>query len=410
VSGTTSTFGEGQVSTASGDRFVEAARALAPQIRAAGDEAERDRRLPNSLVAAFAREGLFRLWVPRSLGGEELDPMTFGRVLEEVSRADGAAGWCLAIGAGYGVLGGYLPAAAARELYGSDPHMRAAGALRPMGEAAVTDGGWRVTGRWPLGSFCEHATWIVGGCRIIEAGQPVLARDGAPVTRLLFFPAEACDIIDTWHSIGLRGTGSHDYAISDLFVPESHSLSFREPPVEPGPLYALPTVALFAAAIAAVPLGIARHAIELLTGLAAIKITSRTRRSVSEDATLQADLGRAEALVRSGRAFLYEALEEAWAVVSAGQRIDIAQRAMLWLAGTHAARNASEAAELMFRAGGSASPYASCGIERCLRDIHAATQHITLAPGNYQMAAQAFLGLDMSATQLLLLDDRGDYS
>jgi indole-3-acetate monooxygenase len=191
---------------------------------------------------------------------------------------------------------------------------------------------------------------------------------------------------------------------------ESHSLSFREPPVEPGPLYTLPTVALFAAAIAAVPLGIARHAIELLTGLAAIKITSRTRRSVSEDATLQADLGRAEALVRSGRAFLYEALEEAWAVVSAGQRIDIAQRAMLWLAGTHAARNASEAAELMFRAGGSASPYASCGIERCLRDIHAATQHITLAPGNYQMAAQAFLGLDMSTTQLLLLDDRGDYS
>jgi alkylation response protein AidB-like acyl-CoA dehydrogenase len=143
---------------------------------------------------------------------------------------------------------------------------------------------------------------------------------------------------------------------------ESHSLSFREPPVEPGPLYTLPTVALFAAAIAAVPLGIARHAIELLTGLAAIKITSRTRRSVSEDATLQADLGRAEALVRSGRAFLYEALEEAWAVVSAGQRIDIAQRAMLWLAGAHAARNAAEAAELMFRAGGSASPYASCGI------------------------------------------------
>jgi indole-3-acetate monooxygenase len=389
--------------------FVEAAIALAPQIRAAADEAERSRRLPQPLVEAFAQAGLFRLWVPRSLGGEEADPMTLVRVVEEVSRADGAAGWCVAIGAGSSIFSGYLPADAAREIYGNGTAAIIAGAFRPMGEAAVTNGGWRVSGRWSLGSFCDHAKWMVGGCRITKGGEPLLTPNGEPVTRLMFFPAEAREILDTWHSIGLRGTGSHDYAVKDVFVPHAHSLSFRDRPVEKGPLYALPTIALVSAELAAVPLGIARHAIDLLTGLAARKIAARTRRPASEDATLQADLGLAEALLRSSRAFLYEALGEAWAVVSAGGRLDLTQRAMLWLAATHAARSAAEAGGLMFRAGGSASPYESYGIERCLRDIHAATQHITLAPGNYQMAAQAFLGMDMRATPLLFLDDRGDH-
>jgi indole-3-acetate monooxygenase len=118
------------------------------------------------------------------------------------------------------------------------------GAFRPTGQALVVDGGYRVTGRWPLGSGCQHSAWIVGGCRILDGDQPRLGADGIPVTRLLFFPANSCEILDTWHSIGLRGTGSHDYAVADLFVPATRSLSFREPPSASGPLYALPTIAL----------------------------------------------------------------------------------------------------------------------------------------------------------------------
>src|SRR5215831_16131860 len=243
--------------------FIEAARALAPQIAACADESERARRLPLPLVHAMAQAGLFRLWIPRSLGGEETDPMTLVRVVEEVSRADGATGWCLAIGGEYGVFGGYLPADAAREIYGSDPLVRTAGALRPFGNAVIVDGGYRVTGRWPLGSGCQHSGWIVGGCRILDGDQPRLLPDGTPLVCLMFFPATDCEILDTWHSIGLRGTGSHDYTAADVFVPVARSLSFREPPVEPGPLYAVPTVALFGAVLAAVPLGIARHAIGL---------------------------------------------------------------------------------------------------------------------------------------------------
>ncbi len=386
--------------------LIDAAKALAPQIATAADEIERSRRLPNALVEALAQAGFFRLWIPCTLGGEEADPMTLVRVVEEIARADGAAGWCVGIGGEYGAFGGYLPAEAAREIYGSDPLVRTAGAFRPFGNAVVVDGGYRVTGRWPLGSGCQHSQWIVGGCRIFDGDQPRMTADGMPVSRILFFPAADCEILDTWHSIGLRGTGSHDYAVRDVFVPAERSLSFREPPTEPGPLYAMPTVALFATVLAAVPLGIARHAIDIVREIAKTKIASRSRRGLSEDATMQTNLGTAEALLRSARAFLYQSLDEAWQVVAAGRVVGVPQRALLWLASTHAATAAKQAAELMFTAAGSAAPYASSGIERCVRDIHAACQHVALAPPNYQMAGQAFLGLDMRSSLLLFMDDR----
>lgn len=394
------------MASAPGSRFIDAAKGLTPQIQACADEIERSRRLPLPLVDAMAQAGLFRLWIPRSLGGEEAEPATLVRIIEEISRADGATGWCTAIAGEYGAFGGYLPAAAAREIYGSDPLVRTAGAFRPFGNAMVVDGGYRATGRWPLGSGCQHSAWIVGGCRILDGEQPRLQADGTPVTRILFFPASECEILDTWHSIGLRGTGSHDYSVSDVFVPAAHSLSFREAPAEPGPLYLMPTVALFGAVLSAVPLGIARHAIDIVRELAANKIASRSRRVLNEDATMQANLGLAEAALRSARALLYETLAEAWQVVSAGQALSVEQRASMWLASTQVATAAKQTAEWMFIAAGSAAPYESHGIERCVRDIHAACQHVTLAPPNYQMAGQAFLGLDMRASLLLFMDDR----
>jgi len=386
--------------------FIEAASALAPLTAAYAEESERTRRLPLPLVEAMAQAGLFRLWIPRTLGGEETDPMTLVRVVEEVARADGAAGWCVAIGGEYGVFGGYLPPDAAHEIYGSDPLVITGGAFRPTGQAVVVDGGYRVTGRWPLGSGCQHSAWIVGGCRILDGDRLRLGPDGVPVMRLMFFPACSCEILDTWHSIGLRGTGSHDYTVSDLFVPAARSLSFREPPSSPGPLYALPTIALFGAVLAAVPLGIARHAIDLLTELAGTKIATRSQQALREDATMRGDLGRAEALLRSGRAFLYEALDQAWQVVTAGETLSVRQRATMWLASTHAANAAKQATELTYSAGGATSAYTSSGLERCLRDVHAAGQHLTLASTNYEMVGQALLGSDMRLTPLLVRDDR----
>jgi alkylation response protein AidB-like acyl-CoA dehydrogenase len=386
--------------------FLDAVRVLAPQIQASVEESEQTRRLPLPLVEAMAQAGLYRLWIPRALGGEEADPMTFVRVVEAVAQVDGATGWCLMIGGGYGIFGGYLPAAAARDIYGSDPHVITGGAFRPLGQAVVVEGGYRVTGRWPLGSGCQHCAWMVGGCRIFDGDQPRLQADGTPVTRLLFFPAAACESLDTWYTAGLRGTGSHDYAVAEQFVPAAQALSFREPPVQPGPLYALPTLALLTTAVAAVPLGIARHAIDTLVELAGSKSVSRSPQVLSQHAMVQADIGRAEALLRSGRAFLYETLSEAWQVVTAGELLTVTQRAMLWLAATQATTAAMQAVDLMFRAGGSASIYTSSPLERCVRDIRTAGQHVSVVPSNYEMVGQALLGFDMRTT-LLAVDDRG---
>jgi alkylation response protein AidB-like acyl-CoA dehydrogenase len=385
---------------------LDAVRALAPRIAEHAEEGERTRKLPLSLVDAIAKAGLFRLLIPRALGGEEVDAMTFVEVIEAISRVDGATGWCVMIGGCYGVFGGYLPAQAAREIYGSDERVISGGTFRPFGRAVVADGGYRVSGRWPLGSGCHHCTWMVGNSVIFDGEQPKQRTDGTPVTRLLFFPASDCEIIDTWHSAGLRATGSNDYAVADLFVPSDHSLSFREPPVQQGALYALPTLGLFAAAIAAVPLGIARHAVDIFSELARVKVAARSRQTLNQHAMLQADLGRAEALVRSGRAFLYETVGEAWKMASSGQSLSVVQRAMLWLAATHATSAATQAVDLMFSAGGSSSVYASTGLERCLRDIRTAAQHIVVVPSNYEMVGQALLGLDVRATPMLAMDDR----
>jgi alkylation response protein AidB-like acyl-CoA dehydrogenase len=177
------------MSGAASSSFIEVAKALAPRIQAFTDESEQTRRLPVAVVEAIAQAGFFRLWIPRSMGGEETDPITLVQVVEQVSRVDGAMGWCVALGGSYGIFGGYLPADAARKIYGGDPYVVTAGAFRPFGRAVVVDGGYSVTGRWPLGSGCQHSAWIVGGCQILVGDQPRLGPSGMPVTRIMFFPA-----------------------------------------------------------------------------------------------------------------------------------------------------------------------------------------------------------------------------
>lgn len=386
--------------------FIDTVQALAPQIEAAADENEQARRLSPSLAEAIAQAGLFRLWRPRSLGGEEVDAATFVRIVEAVSRIDGSAGWCVCIAGNTSLPCGHLPKEAAREIFGSDPNIVTAGTWPPLGKAVVVDGGYRVTGRWPFASGCHHSASIQGGCRIFDGDQPRLRADGTPVVRVVFFPAASCGILDTWYTAGMRGTGSHDFAVTDLFVPTAHTVSFQELPVEPGPLYALPIIGLSAAAISGVTLGIARHAIDILSEVARVKVGLRTQQVISQHAVLQADLGRAEGLLRSGRALLYQTLDEVWEVAAAGQTLSIMQRAALFLAATQAAQAAIQTVDLMFSAGGSASLYASGRMERCLRDIRTAGQHVAVVPANYEMFGQASLGLDVSANPVLRVDDR----
>src|SRR5262245_31149250 len=198
----------------------ERARALAPLIRDCADEAERERRLPARVAAAMASAGLYRVAAPRSIGGGECDPRTQIETIEIVSAADGAAGWNLMIGIeNMGFLGAALPLETARKLY-ADPGLIVAGALNPLGRAQPVAGGYRVTGQWPFASGCHNADWFWGQCVVTDGDEPARAERGGPVLREVLIPSTEFQILDTWHVSGLRGSGSHDVAAHDVFVPE----------------------------------------------------------------------------------------------------------------------------------------------------------------------------------------------
>jgi alkylation response protein AidB-like acyl-CoA dehydrogenase len=328
---------------------------------------------------------------PREIGGAEVDPVTFLKLVEAASYADGSVGWCVMIGGCYATFGGMLPAEGARAIYG-DPATISAGAFRPDGVAQEVDGGYRVTGRWPLGSGSSHATWYIAGCIVHREGQPVIGPAGMPLMREVFFPAAVTEVIDTWESTGLRGTASHDYAVSDVFVPASHTMWFQEPPRCEGALYRMPPIAMFATFIGAVPLGIARHALDEFATLANAKTPTLATSLLADKPVAQATLGRAHALVAGGRAYLIETLDDLWVRVQAGHAPNLADRGALWLAATHAAHNALAAIELLYTTAGASAVYSRCPLDRCLRDARTAAQHICTQETNFELAGRQLLG------------------
>jgi alkylation response protein AidB-like acyl-CoA dehydrogenase len=230
-------------------------------------------------------------------------------VVETISTVGGSTGWCVMISGGYGQFAGLLPPSAATEIF-SDPAAVLAGTFRPNGVARAVAGRYQVSGQWPLASGSSHATWLLGGCRIVDGDQPRLTPAGGPELRLVFLPVGDGAILDTWHTAGLRGTASHDFVLRDRFIPAHRTCWFTHAPARPEPLYRLPTIAVFAAWIAAVPLGIARHAIAAFTALAGAKTPTWSQALLREKAAAQLAVGQAEGLVRAGRAFLTETLRD----------------------------------------------------------------------------------------------------
>ena len=383
-----------------------AVRDLAPLIARYADEAERERRLARPVVDALVDAGVFRLLVPPALGGAGASPMEFCEIIEAVSTVDGSTGWCVMIGGGYGHFSGLLPPPAAAEIFG-EPGAVVAGTFRPNGVARPVAGGYQVNGQWPLASGSSHATWLVGGCRIFDGDQPQLTPTGRPLTRLMFLPVSAATILDTWHTAGLRGTASNDFLVRNLVVPAHRTCWFTHAPVRLEPQYRLPAIAFFAACIASVPLGIARHAIALFSALAGTKTPTWSQAPLREKAAAQLAVGQAEGLVRSGRAFLTETLRDAWAAVRSGTALSWEQRGLLWLASTQVAAQTVQAVELLFAAAGASAIYSSFGLERCLRDVRTAAQHICVTPTNFEIAGQLALGLDIGGS-VWSIDNRGD--
>lgn len=373
--------------------WVEKARAVAPLVREHRDACERERRMVQPLHKVLRDEGFFRLMLPRQFGGEEVDLLTGMRVIEELSRQDGSVGWNVMIGTHLSLFADYFPEDGARVLFAPDATF--AGNLTPLGRAMPEPGGYRITGTWPFGSGCQNATWIGAGCQIV-AGDGETGSTEPPDIRIFFLPASACVIRDTWMTAGLRGTGSHDIQIDGVLVPTECALPrndlFQGPTPRPGVAYPQPLFPYLAApTLAAVALGIARDAIDSFVEMAGSKVFLMGSMPLAEHHTVHDRVGRAEALLRSGRAFLYEAAREVMTALDVGANME-AVAAVMRLAGAQAAQSAAAAVDLMFDAGGGSTIYASNRLERCFRDVHIVSHHIMASPTHFEMVGQYFLG------------------
>jgi alkylation response protein AidB-like acyl-CoA dehydrogenase len=302
-------------------------------------------------------------------------------VIEELSRQDGSLGWCTVIPAGYGRLAGALEEDVAREIFGTGMGVLV-GTLNPTGKAVAAPGGYRVSGRWSYGSFIGYGDWVLGNCITEDAGNPRHGADGGPEFRLCLFPRTEVEVFDIWHVGGLRATGSNDFQVADLFVPEQHTIplvDFQPPPRRPGPLYAAPMTSTFVSCIATVALGIARAAIDAVIEIGAEKKTAGSSTVLRDKPLAQADLARAEALLGAGRAYLFGELGTMWEDAVAGRAISLRARAGVRLAACQATQCAIQAVDLMYQTAGGAALFQSGRLERCFRDVHAAGQHIVVS-------------------------------
>ena len=372
---------------------VERASALARELAAT---TERERALPAALLDELRATGLMRAGAPAALGALEAPPASTLLGAETIARGDASAGWCVSIAATSSLLSAYLPEAGAAEIFG-DPHTIAAGVWAPRGKATLVDGGVRVSGRWSFCSGISHSQWLFAGCVLDD---PNAGTDG-PMLRVVGLPTAELEILDTWHTSGLRGTGSHDALADDLFVPDDHVLSLMgaSPRVDT-PLYRFPVFGFFALSIAAAALGNARGAIDDLGELAAGKTAQGSSRVLAERPATQAAVGEAEAALRAARALYYQAIEEAWEAAQQDGPVDVPLRLGLRLAATHAVRTAADVARSMYDLGGGTSIYESSPLQRRFRDAHAATAHFQVNPAIWELTGKVLLGLPARTEQL----------
>ncbi|MCP3986219.1 MAG: hypothetical protein GY723_17710 [bacterium] len=380
---------------------LQIARELAAKLEPRGAEIEAARRVPEDIVTELRRQGIFRLCIPQSLGGQEAPALETLRVIEEISRGDGSTGWVVMVGCTTALLAGYLDERFAKEIYASDPEVITAGATAPTGRARRVEGGIEVTGRWQWGSGCHHANWLVGGSLLVdEDGEVVLDPDGKPHHLLPLLSAEQVEILDTWYVHGMGGSGSTDFQVENAFVPEGRYLRFGVDAPRRNGLYRFPLLGFLGLGVCSISLGLARRAIDELVKLATVKVPTASTRHLANRGYVQSAVAEAEAGVRSARALLHEAVDDAWQTASTGSPLTLDHRLSLRLATTNASRQAAHAVDLMYNAAGGTSVYDRHPLSRIFRDMHVATQHIMVGPPTYELVGRILLGLETDTNQL----------
>ena len=376
--------------------LFERIQELAPVIRQHADAAEQERRLAKPVHQALIASGFQRMLTPRSLGGFELDPVSCASIVEEVAGIDSAAAWVLQAPNVNVWWASRLSDEGAEEFYGSDPSRMMAAAFHPPQQAIEVPGGYRVTGRAPLASGIHDSEWILFSALIMDGDKPRMTDAGPAMIAVIMQTAEV-EVLDTWHTLGMRGTDSNDAAFANVFVPTRRTFVL-DPGLSlgrhfQGPLYRFPAVGIIALFTGGVLLATARNAITEFRELAARKTPFGSMKTLRDRGAVQAALAEAEGMLRSARSFFYEALNDAWARTVAGLPNTLEQRADLLLAAIQAAKGAVGAVDIVHRLAGTTGIYSRSKLDRFFRDAHTLRHHGFVSEGKLETVGQIYLGL-----------------
>jgi alkylation response protein AidB-like acyl-CoA dehydrogenase len=382
--------------------LVQAAAALRPMLRDYHEEIEREQRLPKVLVEQLRAAGFYRMVIPRELGGLQVDPLTFLRAVEVLAEGCGSVGWNIANNSIGQLVTLGLPDDGVREIYpGKGSSVIAGTAVQGGGQAVPVEGGYRVTGRWTFGSGCQESNWMLASFQILDDGQPRRGPDGGSLYWRGVFPRAEAEIIPgSWEVAGLRGTGSFDWTVDNVFLPERRTAPHVGIPLDnqwqrwPGITYALPTQAWVGPHHCAVITGIARAGIDALIELAGEKTPRGRSGMLRDNPQVQDAVGRADAILNAGRIYRGAMIAELWNTIAGGGETTLAQRSRCRLASTYAADSAREAMDLAYRHGGSTSFKYESRLAECWRDLHVVGQTVTVAPEWYPIGGRALLGMD----------------
>ncbi|WP_300381366.1 acyl-CoA dehydrogenase family protein [Henriciella sp.] len=393
----------GDAQTENSTDLLDLAGQYGPELARRAQEIEKARKLPQDLAERLSADGFYAMCNPPEYGGRGESPLTYVRAVEALARADASAGWCtfIATTAAYGMA--FKKSAAVQTLLNA-PGVITAGIFAPMGRAAAHDRagvkGYRINGRWAWGSGSQNAHWVSAGCFISDAsGKIIPDDDGKPQHISPILAASDITFIDTWTVSGLQGTGSTDFQVTDVFVPEERCVQGFGSARADMPIFRFPAFGLLGAGIAAVALGTARGALDDIYDLAVDKVPAGTTSALAAKSSTHRDIARAEAAVRQGRAFFLEAVEAAWVAAKDGD-VPIALKRDLRLATTSAVDAAKTSVDLVYELAGGTAVYRTSPIQRRFRDVHVATQHMMVKQATYELAGRLFLAQPTDTSQL----------
>ena len=372
---------------------LEAARKIAPLVRENAGEIEKTRELPRPVFVAIADAGLFLLCVPKSLGGGEIDFPTQIRIAEVLGLADASTAWAVDQGMTFASFSAYMQPDAAREIWTNTPRSVVSNTPEPSGKAIVVPGGYRVSGRHGFSTGSRHANWVASQAQVIENGEARL-RDGKPELRFCFVPREQVEVLDTWHTRGMRGTGTNHFELKDVFVPEAHTVYTTKPPrITDGKRFHIPQTLVFAAGDGIVALAVARNCINDFCELAGSKAPHRMVGLLRDQPIAQYNVGECEAQLNSAHAYLMDSVDKIWDDVMRTGDPSMESRVAVRLSGTHAIRVAAKIVESIYADCGATAIFEGNAIQRYFQDVHVITQHMQGRRVHYEMIGKYRLGL-----------------